>query len=416
MATAVGGTTLQILMLSPGYPEEMPYFARALAGVGARVYGVGDRPEHELPGDLRAALTAYLKVDGLGNEAAVVGRVREEAGRYGVRFDRVECLWEPCMYLAAHLRRALGVPGMDLEHTRVFRDKQRMKEVLDAAGIRTPWHARARTKDEVRAAAARAGYPVIVKPIAGAGSTDTWRTDSPADLERALDRLGHVSEVSVEEFVDGDEFTFDTVSIDGRIAYENVAFYRPRPIEEKQHEWISPTATCLRDLEQPELADGLRLGRDVLRALGFGTGFSHMEWYRKPDGEVVFGEIGARPPGARLVHVMNFASDVDLFRGWAEAVVHGRFSQRVERRYNAAIVFKRARGHGRIQRYENLDRLVAELRPWICSVNLLPPGAPRGDWRQTTTSDGYLIVRHPELRTCFEIADRIGRELQIHAG
>ena len=47
----------------------------------------------------------------------------------------------------------------------------------------------------------------------------------------------------------------------------------------------------------------------VIAALGFSSGFTHMEWYRKYDGEVVFGEIGARPPGARVVDLMNFATD-----------------------------------------------------------------------------------------------------------
>jgi len=63
--------------------------------------------------------------------------------------------------------------------------------------------------------------------------------------------LVHVDEVSVEEFVDGEEFTFDTVCADGRILYENVATYRPRPIEEKKHQWISPCSICLRDIEDP---------------------------------------------------------------------------------------------------------------------------------------------------------------------
>ena len=39
------------------------------------------------------------------------------------------------------------------------------------------------------------------------------------------------------------------------------------------------------------------MGKQVLAALGFQTGFTHLEWYRKEDGEVVFGEIGARAPG-----------------------------------------------------------------------------------------------------------------------
>jgi hypothetical protein len=407
---------MNVLMISPGYPAEMPFFTRALAAVGARVFGVGDQPREALAHDVGQALTAYLRVDQLWDEARTAHLVQEQVRQHGVRIDRVECLWEPGMLLAARIRQVLGVRGLTVEETIPFRDKQRMKEVLDAAGIRTPWHVRATSATEVRAAASQVGYPLIVKPIAGAGSTDTYRVDSAEMLETVLPRLRHVPEVSVEEFVDGDEFTFDTICADGRILFENVSFYRPRPLEEKKHEWISGSSTCLRDLEMPEIQGGRRMGRQVLEALGFRDGFTHMEWYRKFDGEIVFGEIGARPPGARLVHAMNFASNIDLFRGWAEAVCHGRFGQSIERRYNATVVFKRARGQGRIQRYEGLEQLKAELGQGLVAVELSPIGAARQDWRSTSVSDGWLVVRHPELQTTFRMAERVGQLLQIIAG
>jgi hypothetical protein len=172
----------------------------------------------------------------------------------------------------------------------------------------------------------------------------------------------------------------------------------------------------LRDIDAPALQDGRRMGHAVQRVLGPRTGFSHMEWYRRPDGEVVFGEIGARPPGARLVSAMNYACDVDLHAGWAEAVVHGRFTQTVHRRYNATILCKRAQGQGRIRHVEGLDRLLADLGPNIAALEIQPPGTPVGDWRMSAVADGWVIVRHPELQTTFEIADRVARELRIHAG
>ena len=35
---------MDVLMLAPGYPGEMPHFTRGLAEVGAKVIGVGDQP------------------------------------------------------------------------------------------------------------------------------------------------------------------------------------------------------------------------------------------------------------------------------------------------------------------------------------------------------------------------------------
>lgn len=406
--------TKHVLFLSPGYPPEMPQFVAGLAQVGATVHGLGDQPKAALPEQARRAVHDHLHVRNLWDEAQTVEVVRRWA--QAVRVDRVECLWEPGMILAARIREALGVPGMTVEQTVPFRDKEVMKAKLDAAGVRTPRHARARTEAEVREAAERIGYPLIVKPIAGAGSADTHRVDDPRQLDDALRATAHVPEVSVEEFVDGEEFTFDTVCAGGEILYWNVSWYRPRPLVQRQLEWVSPQTIALRHPEQPDLQGGVEMGRTVLRALGFTDGFTHMEWYRKADGEAVFGEIGGRPPGARSTDLMNWACDFDVWLAWAEAVVRGRIAQPWERRYNAGNVFKRARGQGRIQRIEGLDRVLRAYGDSIVDVGLLPVGAQRRDWRQTLVSDGWICARHPHLGTLVEILDRIGTDVQMHAG
>jgi biotin carboxylase len=158
-----------------------------------------------------------------------------------------------------------------------------------------------RTIAETRATAEGIGFPLIVKPIAGAGSADTYRADTAAELDAALARIRHVSEASCEEFVDGEEYTFDTVSIAGVPAFANVAQYLPRPLVARTNEWISPVIITVRDMAQEKLADGIALGHRVLGVLGMGDGFTHIEWFRKANGEVVFSEIGCRPGGAHLV-------------------------------------------------------------------------------------------------------------------
>jgi hypothetical protein len=405
---------MDVLMFSPGYPAEMPYFTRGLAEVGARVWGLGDQPAGALPDEARRALAGYLQVPDLWDERRLLDDLRRWRGPRG--FDRVECLWEPGMLLAARLREALGAAGMSEAETVPFRDKGRMKEVLDAAGLRTPRHFRAKTADSVREAAERVGYPVCVKPIAGAGSADTYKVSAPAELEGVLQATRHVPEVSVEEWIEGEEYTFDTICADGRILYHNIAWYRPKPIVGRSVEWISPQTVTLRDVDHPDLQSGVKLGLQVLQALGFRTGFTHMEWFRKPDGEAVFGEIAGRPPGARSTELMNYGCDIDVFRGWAEAVCHGRWSQPMERRYNAAVIFKRAQGQGRIKHIEGLESLLEHYGEWIVNVNLLPLGAPRRNWKATLISDGYLIVRHPDLNSCLEMADRVGTHLRLVAG
>jgi hypothetical protein len=404
---------VNIVMLSPGYPAEMAYFARALATVGATVIGVGDQPPGELPAAARDALAHYEHVS-LADADAVLGALHGLARH--ARIDQVECLWEPYMMLAARIRESFGLPGLTVAQTLPFRDKERMKQAIDAAGIRTPRHASATDVAAVWAAAERIGYPLIVKPIAGAGSADTYRVDGPDELSTVLPLLRHVPEVSVEEFIDGEEFTYDTICAGGSVLFEHMLWYRPRPLQMKLHEWISPVSISLRDLTVPELQPGREMGAAVLAALGFTTGFTHMEWYRTADGEAVFGEIGARVAGARVADLMNIATDGNVYVGWAEAVLHGRLSRPLERRYNAGAIFKRAHGDGAITRVEGLDKLLAEYGGAVALVDLLPIGAQRRDWQATVVSDGTVIVRHPQLQRVIEMTERFASDLQLYAG
>ena len=64
---------MNVLMISPGFPDEMPRFTRALAAVGARVIGLGDQPEGALLPEVREALTSdVLQVAGTGGAFAAV--------------------------------------------------------------------------------------------------------------------------------------------------------------------------------------------------------------------------------------------------------------------------------------------------------------------------------------------------------
>jgi biotin carboxylase len=405
---------MDVLMISPGYPIEMPMFTRALAAEGARVIGVGDQPVSSLPDEARHSLSRYVQISSFADEQRAVEEVIDALR--GTNVDRVESMWEATMYLAARLRERIGAPGLDVARTEPFRDKETMKQVLRAAGLRVPRSVRASTIDGVRNGAEEVGYPLIIKPISGAGSLDTYRLDDPAELEPVLPALRAVPEVSVEEFVDAEEYTFDSISVGGRVAYYNVCWYRPRPLVMKQLEWVSPQTIALREPAAGALAAGVALGHAVLDAMGLDDGFGHMEWYLKPDGEVVFGEIGARVGGARLADAMNWACDIDVYRGWAEAIVHGRFSQPVERKYNAAMIYKRAQGYGRITHIEGLSRLLADFGEHVVHLDLLPIGAPRRDWTQTVISDGVVALRHPDFATTVHLADRVATDLQLYAG
>ncbi len=404
---------MKAVFLAPSYPPEMQEYTRGLAEIGVDVYGVGDTPRGALPEKVRGHLADYLQVPRILEEDDVVARVT--AWLKGRAVDRVLANWEVLVLTAARLRERFGVPGMTVDTVNGFRDKQLMKERVAAAGLRVPHAFRVKTVTEARAAAERIGYPLILKPISGAGSADTYKVEDDAALEPTLAKMLHVGEASCEEFIDGEEFTFDTVCIDGRPAFANVCQYLPKPLVARTNEWISPVIVTVRNLDQAKLAGGIGLGRKVLTALGMGDGFTHMEWFRKPNGEVVFGEIGCRPGGAHLVDQMNYTCDIDLFREWARAVCFGEFRAPTVRKYNAAIIFKRAIGQGRITRVDGLREFLRRYRDYVVEEKLLPIGAPRRNWKHTLVSDGYILLRHPDWDRACELAMEAATDITMYA-
>lgn len=406
---------MKVAFISPTYPPEQRDFTRGLAEVGATVIGVGDGPEGGLHPSVRRHLSAYIRVPHLFNEVEATRTLAPQLSKLGV--DRVESNWEPTVLLAARLRDTLGLGGMSRDTALGFRDKQTMKERIKAAGLRVPYSFRVRSEDEARAAAEKVGFPIIIKPISGAGSADTYRCDDQQQFEDALAATRHVAEVSVEEFVDGEEFTYDTVCINGVPQFENVAQYFPRPLTFRSEQWISPAQIVYRNPYDPslKLAGGIALGRDVLKALGMGTGFTHMEWYRKSNGEVVFGEIGCRNGGGHFVDMMNWSNDFDIYREWARSVCWEDFAAQAQRRYHVAMVFKRALGSGRISGIAGMEAVRARFGRWIVADELLPVGTPRRNWKQTLLSDGFVAVRHPELGACMEMMNTLISKVQLYA-
>src|SRR5690606_23330614 len=145
-----------------------------------------------LPPLVKRSLAGYLQVPRILDEDDVLERV--SAWLRGRVVDRVLTNWEPLVLLAARMRERWQLPGMTVDVTLGFRDKQLMKERVAAAGLRVPRServTRAGADDadhQVRAAAEKVGFPLILKPIAGAGSADTYLARDAAELDVAIKR------------------------------------------------------------------------------------------------------------------------------------------------------------------------------------------------------------------------------------
>ena len=126
---------------------------------------------------MAAGLVTYVRVDDCLDTGQLAGGISEAGRRLG-SVDRALSILEDLQVPLAQVRERFGISGMDAGEAANFRDKSRMKDVLRAAGVPCARHGLATNADEAWAVAAQCGFPVVVKPPAGAGARGTFRAES----------------------------------------------------------------------------------------------------------------------------------------------------------------------------------------------------------------------------------------------
>jgi hypothetical protein len=406
---------MNVVFVDPAFPPTQRHFVRALAEVGASVYGVGDRPGEWLDDELRSWMSDYQQVPNVTDVGPVTDAVRWIQGKVWV--DRLEATIESHTMAAAQVRENCSIPGTSVRTAWLCRDKPSMKEVLRAAGVPTAASTAASTAEEVRSFARDVGYPLILKPRSGAGALDTTRVDDDAGLDAALGLFGAqpVDSIAVEEFVEGHEGFYDTLSVHGTPALDFVSHYYPNVLEAMRTRWISPQFVATNRIDSVADYQELRdMGRRVNEALGIGTSATHMEWFFGPKG-LKFSEIGCRPPGVGAWDLYSAANDLDIYRQWADSIVHGQVWGQPSRQYSAGIVALRPERDGTISGYSGIDEIQGRHGQWVLDAHLPPPGTPTQPETAGYMANAYVRMRHPDFDTLRGMLDDVGRTVHVHA-
>src|SRR5437868_6804476 len=329
---------MNVVFVEPFFPPTQRHFVRALANVGATVIGIGERPSDWLDDELRSWMSHYHVVPSVVDVGVMTDAVRWIQEKVWV--DRIETTIEAHTLPTAQVRENCTIPGTSVHTAWLCRDKPSMKDALREAGVPTAASTGASTADEVRDFARAVGYPLILKPRTGAGALDTTRVDSDGELEAALGMFGsqHVESIAVEEFIEGHEGFYDTISVDGHPAIDFVSHYYPNVLEAMRTRWISPQFIATNRVDEVADYQQLReLGDRVNEALGIGTSATHMEWFFGPKG-LKFSEIGCRPPGVGAWDLYSAGNDIDVYREWANAIAHHHIAVRPSRQFATGIV------------------------------------------------------------------------------
>src|SRR5215213_5391592 len=378
-------------------PFLLPATARFVA-TAAHVPGVSlavitTEPADRLSPDLKEHLDGHWRVDDALDPQQLVDAVRGLSQQMGP-IDRLIGALEQLQVPMAYAREVLGLDGMDVQTALNVRDKSRMKTVLRAAGVPCARHQLVTNASEAFAFAEAVGFPLVAKPPAGAGAQATYRLADVSALRGWLEALPPHSDAPglLEEFLTGEEHTFDSVTVGGQTVFSSIADYLPTPLEVLRQPWIQWTVVLPRELDDPRYDGIWEVGPVALRALGVRDALTHMEWFRRPDGSVAVSEVAARPPGAQITSMLGYVHDVDFYRAWAELVILGSFEV-PERRYAAGTAYLRGQGRGRVASVRGVDELQHEIGPLVVEAHLPDVGQPDSSGYE---GEGYVIVRDPD--------------------
>jgi hypothetical protein len=251
-----------------------------------------------------------------------------------------------------------------------------------------------------------------VKPPAGAASQSTFRADDEAALRRALGpaSMAGGGSVLLEEFVTGEEHSFDAFVRGGKVLWYSVSDYHPTPLEVVENPWIQWCVVLRREYEEAAVAE---LGQRTLSVLGLDTGMCHGEWFRRKDGSLVLSEIAARPGGAQISRLISRAHDVDCVGAWARLMLTGEFEPFPPRKYATGCAFLRGQGEGRVRGVHGYERVRAEFGDLITDERL-----PQVNQEKALSyeGEGFVCVRHPDTQVVRDALRHLISNVRVELG
>jgi len=374
---------------------------------------IAQQPLAALAPNVASRLAAHWQVDDVTNSTSLEHAVRALGASQGAIarcFGAYEQLQQPL----AIVRERLGIPGLSSEAAHNFRDKARMKDALRAAGVPVARHRLITSREDALEFIAEVGFPIVLKPPAGAGAIATQRIRDVESLDTMLAnyRATPANPMLAEEFLRGTEYSLETVSVNGEAIWHSLTRYGPTPLDVVENSWIQWTVLLPREIDAPEFDDIRTVGANALRALGMGTGVSHCEWFRRDDGTVAISEIAARPPGANITTMISRAHDIDFVAAWVRLMINGTFDP-PERRYAVGTAYLRGQGTGQVRTVEGIDAVQAQFGALICDSRLPYPGQhPTGSYE----GEGHIIVRHPDTTVVQHALERIVSSVRVRLG
>ena len=407
---------MHVIFIAPHFPANQRSFVRALKEIGCRVSGIIDVEYKYVDSEVKSYLDDYEEVPSVTSLDAVTGAVQRLQKR-GPWVHYLEAAVEAHVLVCAKVRERCNIPGLPFDVVERCRDKVVMKKYLRDRGFPVARDAAVNNAKEARVASQHVGYPLILKPRSGAGASATYRINSNRDLEWAIKDASldkYNQECTIEQFLEGHEGFYDTLTINGKVVFESISHYYPNVLTAMRTRDVA-AQICVTNRVDWDSYDELRLfGRKVISALGITTAATHMEWFFGNEG-LKFSEIACRPPGVSVWDLFCAINDLDLYKMWARAVSGAKLQQRASRRFAGGMISIRPNKDGRVIGYTGMEQIQKKYDQCIIKAYLPPKGSATQPIEAGYRANAWLFVRHPDYDQLRRMMDDIGNTLKMWA-
>jgi biotin carboxylase len=288
----------RVLLILPTATYRAPDFLDAAAKLGAEVV-VGSEHRQAMSKSMgERAITLSLS-----NPELAAGQIEQLARR--APLDGIVAVDDGGTRAAAAAAARLGLKGNPPDAVARARDKAKMREAFDRAGIPQPQWALGDDPEAV-------GFPCVLKPLTRSGSQGVIRANDPGEATAAAARIRSILDhpdapLLVERFAEGDEVAVEGLLQNGRLEVLAV-FDKPDPLDGPYFEetiYVTPSRHPAQVLDEIH-----RLTAGAASALGLKEGPIHAELRLGPPPRVL--ELAARSIGGLCSRSLRFGLGVSL--------------------------------------------------------------------------------------------------------
>lgn len=227
--------------------------------------------------------------------------------------DAVVAVDDQGVAVAAAASARLGLAHNPVDAVAATRDKAAMRARLAAGAVAQPEYRVVATGQSVVAAAARTGYPCVIKPVSLSGSQGVIRADDDAQAAAAAERaraiVGEGEPLLVEAFVAGAEVAVEALLVGGALQVLAV-FDKPDALDGPFFEetiYVTPSRQ-----PGPVLTSLAATVAAAAAALGLREGPVHAELRVGADGRPIVIEVAARSIGGLCSRALRFGAGMSL--------------------------------------------------------------------------------------------------------